>query len=1067
MTRKTNRGDESPRARRVGACGRCKHPRRAGDKFCSQCGLQFDDGVAERKIVTLLFADLCGSTALVSRADPEEAQVLLDRILKTMADAVETYGGSVRRLQGDGIVGLFGAPIAQEDHALRGCLAALALQRRTRDTSPDGDPHDTPVRIGIHSGEVVVGSINDLLTSHHRVDGAALHLAARLEQLALPGSILVSGATARLLDGELPLRPLGPHGIRGFDRPVDLFELDVEAREAHEASHHTGRRPQPLLGRDNLLQKLQGVASRVAQGRLCVLGLRGEAGIGKTRLMAQLGDNVRRLGFDVCSMTTRSYTNHLPYSALADLMRALMGLGEEVDPRREREAARQALDQWGETARRHQPAAVDLLDLGTPPADWQALTPNQRRARIAEALLWLIATRLSQGPLMIVVEDVFLADRDSLRTLEGLWRKLDHLPVLLCFTYRQDFVHRWADPVWFEEVWVGPLTQRDMTLLAESLLGQDPSLRAVVPVLLERADGNPFYLEQMSLSLADSGALEGTPGRYRYSGGQAEPGVPASIAAVIGARVDRLPARAKATLEAMAILNVVTSADMLAHMLELSETEVSQHLRLCCDACLLQRARGPADGSAREEPLRATVPVRFQHALVQEVVAAALTRPRRKQLHQSAFRALCERLGNLADEQAAVLAQHAYSGGLWVEAARFSAVAMVRSVARSANRDALRMLDTGLDAASRIEDEPMRLKAEMALRTEALGALWPLGQFDAMFMHLERAQAIATQMGDPKRLAAVALQQAWLYWGRGMPSRGLEATRSAREAAVQADSRGAQMAAAQVELLLLHGLGRYRELVTMARDIENRFAPELASRRIMPGWATVPSINLRVFLADTLSRLGDDAAAQQVCDQAYAELLQQDHAFSRTLVDFAQTSLWLRQGRYERAVHRLRDTLHLCREQDIPTMTPCIAGLLAEAIGHQGQLAEAQDMVQQTLADKSYQLAGLYSEFYLRYGLGQALAAAGRHGEAVEQFGAARVHAARYEQWGHEADALLAMGLQAVRLGQTDVARDFLAAARQGAAACGMSRVELRVQVLMATLVDPLSTNASSAEAHD
>ena len=179
----------------------------------------------------------------------EDAQVLLDQALKAMAEAVETYGGSVRRLQGDGIVALFGAPIAQEDHALRACLAALAMQRRMREPGPDGQPPESQVRVGIHSGEVVVGSINDLLTSHHRLDGAALHLAARLEQLAIPGRVLVSNATERLLDGELPLRALGPHDIRGFDRPVELFELDLDGAGPSAASQAGRRERSPLLGR--------------------------------------------------------------------------------------------------------------------------------------------------------------------------------------------------------------------------------------------------------------------------------------------------------------------------------------------------------------------------------------------------------------------------------------------------------------------------------------------------------------------------------------------------------------------------------------------------------------------------------------------------------------------------------------------------------------------------------------------------------------------------------------------------------------------------------------------------
>lgn len=1036
----------------VSVCGRCKHPRRKGDKFCPECGLKFEETVAERKIVSLLFADLCGSTALVSNTDPEDAQVLLDQALKAMAEAVETYGGSVRRLQGDGVVALFGAPIAQEDHALRACLAALAMQRRMREPGPDGQAPESQVRVGIHSGEVVVGSINDLLTSHHRLDGAALHLAARLEQLAMPGHVLVSSATERLLDGELPLRPLGPHEIRGFDRPVDLFELDPDGGTT-TASSPTGRRGRsPLLGRQELLQQLQALAGRVAAGRLCVLGLRGDAGIGKTRLVAQLGENLRDQGFTVSAMSTRSYTSHLPYSALGDLMRALMGLGEQVDPQRAREAARQALAGWGESAQRHVPAAVDLLGLDELSPDWQALTPKQRRNRIGEALLWLIASRLSDGPLMIVVEDVFLADRDSLRTLEVLSRKLEHLPVLMCFTYRQDFAHRWADSVWFEEYRVHPLTERDMHQLAGALLGDDPSLQALLPTLIERADGNPFYLEQMSLNLIDTGALEGSPGHYRYVGGRAEQGVPASIAAVIGARVDRLPPEAKATLEALAILNEVSTADTLALMLQAPEASVSQQLGVCCDASLLQPAGGAAAAPRCGENSDTHAPVTFQHALVQEVVAAGLTRPRRRQLHQAAFKAMLQRLGPLASEQAAVLAHHAYNGGLWPEAARFVHQAMARSVARSANRDALRILDTGLEATSHIEDEGTRLVSELLLRNEALGALWPLGHFDAMFAHLEHAQRITSQLGDPKRQAGVSLQQAVLHWGRGNPGLGLEAAQAAQAAAVKAGSRGAQMAAAQVELMLCHGTGRYAELVEKARHLEEEFASELVAGRMMLGWATVPGINLLVFTADALARLGDEALAQQTCDRAYRELAQREHPFSRALLDFSQTSLWLRQGRHAEAAARLRETHTLCRQHDLLTMTPCIVGLLAEALGQIGGTDEARTLVEQALADKAYQIAGLYSEFFLRHGLGRALAAAGRHAEAQEQLQAARDYAERYEQWGHDADALLALGELALQRDDPDAAREYLIQAGEKAQRCGMRKVLQRVAELSAAL---------------
>lgn len=1038
-------GRERPRKSAAGYCGRCRHARRQGDKFCSQCGLRFEDAVAERKIVTLMFADLCGSTALVSQADPEDAQFLLDRALRAMSEAVETYGGTVQRLQGDGIVALFGAPVALEDHALRACLAALAVQRRMRDPGADGRRPEAQVRVGIHSGEVVVGSISDLLSSHHRLDGAAIHLAARLEQLATPGRVLVSAATARLVDGRLHLRSIGPHQIRGFEQPVELLELDPDDQAVTAGPASGSRHRAPLLGREDLLANLQGLAGRVAQGRMCALGLRGEAGIGKSRLVLQLGKRLAAQGFGVCTMTTRSYTSHLPYSALADLMRALMGLGGSFDPQLEQDEARAALASWTGAGERHVPAAMDLLGLGEATPAWQALTPNQRRNRIGEALLWLIASRLSDGPLLIVIEDVFLADRDSLRTLEALSRKLDDLPVQLCCTYRRDFAVRWPETVWSEEVQVHPLAPRDMQDLATSLLGSHASLQALLPTLIERADGNPFYLEQMILNLADTGALEGKPGGYRYLGGALAHSVPASIAAVISARVDRLPPAAKSMLEAMSVLNEVTTAGTLARMLNADEQEVHGSLRLCCDASLLQ--------PAREEPGRKDVapgsrPVRFQHALVQEVVAAALTRPRRQQLHRAAFEALADRPGALVQELAAVLAHHAYHGALWPEAARFAHMAMARSVARSANRDALRILDTGLDATGRIEDGPTRLMTELALRSEALGALWPLGHFDAMFTHLARAQDITAQLGDPKRQAAVAMQQAVLHWGRGHPGLGLEAAQAAQAAALKAGSRSAQMAAAQVELMLLHGLGRYRELVERARGIESRFVTELGAGRTMMGWATLPGINLKVFMADALARLGEETLAQQVCDAAYAELKSNEHPFSRALLDFSQTSLWLRQGQHERAARLLRQSHALCEQQDLPTMTPCIVGLLAEALGPIGLADEARQLVEQALKDKSYQIAGLYSEFFLRYGLGMALAASGQLDEAMEHLSVARAYAARYAQWGHEADALLAMGRVTARQGMVDQARNFLRAAHEGAAACGMVRVEQQAREL-------------------
>ena len=1030
----------------VDSCGTCGRLRRKGARFCSHCGLEFDAALAERKVVTVLFADLCDSTSLVAKADPEDAQAYLDLALRTMAEAVDTYGGTVRSVQGDGIIGLFGAPAAQEDHALRACLAALALQRRIRQAPPQ--PHQPPmrVRIGIHSGEVVVGSINDLLTEHQRMAGAPIHIAARLEKMSPPGGVLVSATTVGLLDAEIDARLFGQCQLRGFDEPVDVYELVLDSQRSAAGPLARRRALAPLVGRDSALAALAAVARRVAIGRMQVLGLRGEAGIGKSRLLEHFSAQAVELGFGLVAMNTRSYTNHLPCSALADLMRALMGAKADLDPQRERVTARALVTQWRPDDQRHAEAAADLLDLGRPGEGWLTLTPRQRNHRIGETLLWLVNERLREGPLLIVIEDVFLADESSLRMLSSLWRKLENRPVLLCLSYRTEFTHEWRDAPWFDEQWLGPLPQVEARQLLGGLLGRHESMEPVIHRLIQIADGNPFFLEQMGLTLIDNSSLVGSPGDYRYVGSGAKFDPPMSIAAVITARVDRLSRGPKNCLEAMAILDETASADLVGAMLGQAAGVTDAQLRLGVSAGLLVRVDNVRiDGDSPQ-------PYAFRHALVRTVLADRLTKPRRKLLHRAAMNALRARLGDRAVERASQLAEHALLGEAWAETAQFSLAAMARLIARSANGAALAMLRQGLQAAQQIDDEATKLPLELALHTEALGALMQRGQFDDMFMHLEKAKELTRKLGDSRRQAAVGLQLAVLLWTRGKYQPGLDAVAQAAAAARSADSRRAEMAAAQARLMLDHGLGRYAAVAEQALDVETHFAAELASRRIMAGWAIVPSVNVKAFRADALARMGELEAAQAICDQGYSELSEHEHAFSRSLLDFVQGCLWTRSGQYGKAIELLRRALVDCRVNDIPTMSPCMVGILGEALGRHGQTAEAIAALENAIADKSYLFAGLYSEYFLRQGLGIALVFAGRCDEALEQLALGRQHAATYQQHGHEAEALLALGEAEMRCGRPHAAELSFKAAQAAARACSMRGVLVQANACLAAL---------------
>ncbi len=984
--------------------------------------------LAERKQVTVLFVDLCNSTAQVGEADPEEAREFLDGPLRLMRAAVESYGGTVSQLLGDGLLALFGAPVAQEDHAQRACLAALAMQQRAREASAQGEQRKPmELRIGIASGEAIVGVASEYGWSYYRADGLSVHLAARLEKMAPPGSVWVAESTFRLVEPPLRATPLGKHEVRGLDDPVVLYELTPASQGSATAPIARRHQWAPLIGREGILSGLGAIVSQVLTGRMQAVGIRGEAGIGKSRLIAELCASPCIARFNVCTVQARAYLSRSPYSVAAHLMRELLGLPAEMERAARWAGIHPRLDAWGAAGQKHLPVLTDLLDLGTPGDDWLSLSSAQRRRRIGDTLHWLITQRLGEGPLLVVVEDIFLADWESQHLLETLVPRLERCPVLVCASYRPDFKHRWADAPWFFEQWVGPLQAHEMSALAGALLGHHESLSTVVAELIERADGNPFFLEQLAITLIDDGSLVGPPGSYRLVRTRAEVRVPASIAAVIGARVDRLPAATKASLEAAAILGEPISIELVAAMHGLSAVEAQSHLTLCAASGLLAtpQAHDPAGYS-------------FRHALVQEVLTASLSRPRRQALHRSAFTVLRDRLDGQTVDGPSVLAHHAYSGEEWADAAGWAVKAMSRAVARSASREALRLFDIGMDAARRLRSADKMAPLEMSLLLAAIGARMPLGQIDKIVADVERAGEIAKQLGDQRRMATVALQLAVFLWMRGKYTQGLVYAEQASEAGVRDERRHLQMAAAQARMMMHHGLGRYRDAIEDAHGVQQGFATELLGKRMLAGWATVPSVNMLSFLASSKWRLFDLAAAQETCDAAYRELAEFDHPYSRGLIDFVQGQMWVEQGRFDDAVRLLRASVRMCEVNDVPTLYPCVVAMLGGALARNGQAPEAVTLLEKVLADGAHLAGGTYGELFLRHNLGLALMHCGQHAQAIEMAQNAVDFATAGEQHGHRAEALFGLAETLVAAGRTDVALQRFQDARAQALQCEM-----------------------------
>lgn len=876
----------------------------------------------ENKQASVLFVDVCNSTMLLQHADPEASREYLGKTLDLLVDAIETFGGTISQLLGDGLVALFGAPIAQEDHALRACMAALKIQRAT---IPAYEAHglvSPTFRIGINSGEVLVGIVGQYQWSHYGADGQTIHIASRLEQMAPPGGILLSASTQRLVAQQIDTRPVGVRPVRGLNAPIELHEVLVGTESSAAAPLTRKQQWAPLVGRTDSLQVLGRAFETVQTGTMRTIGLRGDAGIGKTRLIADWTGALTSQGVDVCITQARGYASTRAYSTAADLIANMVGVPRSTVTEAKQIAMQALVAKWPADGADHLAAVSDLLGLGAPSELWLGLNPGQRRRRIGEAMLWLVRRRLQTGPLVLVIEDVFLADRDSLRLFEALLPRLQALPVLVCVSYRPDFEHQWAQAAWFAEHLVSSLPDGEMLALARALLGDDPSVNGLMVELVRRADGNPFFMEQIVITLIDDGSLEGTPGAYRLQKRLGELRVPGSVAAVIGARVDRLPDAAKSALEAASVLGDPITRELIAAMQEVDLARAEDLLGLCLSSGLLTspaKVRGSLESPA----------FLFRHALVRDVVLGTLTRARLRALHRLAFLALHAQPGADDADAAPALAHHAFRGGEWEQAARYAVKSMASAISRSANQDALQLFEMGIEASSRVDGESAARALELALRLEAIGAMMALGQIDEIFNNMARAETIAAQLNDQRARASVLTQTAVFLWMRGDFGQGLRHATQGLEAARLAQRRHMTMAAHQTRLLHFHALGRYSEAAAEGRAVLAEFGPELAQHSVQTGWAAIPIINLYAFHASTLWRLGDYQGGQSVCALAYDILSKVDHPYSRLLIDTVQGQIWIEQQELDKAEALLRTAVQQCMTHSVLTMLAVAPGFSA------------------------------------------------------------------------------------------------------------------------------------------
>src|SRR5262245_6715311 len=535
----------------------------------------------ERKQVTVLFADLKGSTELIEGLDPEEARQLLDPALHVMMEAVHRYEGTVNQVLGDGIMALFGAPVAHEDHAVRACYAALALQaamRRHAEEVRRSHGLEMQARVGLNSGEVVVRAIGNDLHMDYSAVGQTTHLAARMEQLATPGCIRLTAATLRLAEGLVQIKALGRFPVKGLTEPVEVFELVGASAIRRRLQASAARGLTRFVGRQQELLALQQALAQAGAGHGQVVALVGEAGVGKSRLVYEFVHSHHTPGWSVLESASVSYGKATPYFPVLDLLKRYSHIDDHDETRTVRAKLTGQVLTLDASLQDVIPALLALLDALPDDSPFRQLDPAQRRQRTLTALKRVLLRESQVQPLLLVFEDLHWIDTETQALLDSLVESLPTAQILLLVNYRPEYQHGWGSKTYYTQLRLDPLPSLSADEFLHALLGDDASLQALTPLLTARTGGNPFFLEESVQTLIETQVLAGARGAYRLAQALPSIQVPATVQAVLAARIDRLSPDEKRLLQTAAVIGTEVPFSLLQAIAEFPEEGLHRSL---------------------------------------------------------------------------------------------------------------------------------------------------------------------------------------------------------------------------------------------------------------------------------------------------------------------------------------------------------------------------------------------------------------------------------------------------------------------------------------------------------
>jgi class 3 adenylate cyclase/tetratricopeptide (TPR) repeat protein len=767
-------------------CPKCENKLRFGANFCDECGYQLDRDVkeakttklekphrhipqhladkilatrssieGERKLLSVLFTDVIGSTAIGENLDPEEHRSIIERFYEISLNEIHRFEGTVNQFLGDGFMALFGAPIAHEDHAIRAIHSALAIQNAmtvySGELKKDRDI-DFKMRIGINTGTVVVGNIGDDLKMDYTALGGTVNLASRMEQIAQPGSVTIAEDTYKLVKDHFNFRSLGPLDVKGKKKRVSVYEVispKEEGKTRLEISKERGFTR--FIGRKREIEVLRDSFAKSKHGQGQAVTIVGDAGIGKSRLLYEFRKLLEHENILYLEGRCISYGKSMSYLPVIDIIKKRFRVDKLDTERTIRKKIEKGIDDIEPKLKGGIPFLYDILSIDSDDPSLKSLDLRDKRKKTLETIKNIILADSTLRPLVVVVENLHWIDGASEEFISFLIDNLPSNQIMLILTTRPGYSVRWAERTYHNQIAPSHLSDKEVGKMIKSILGSEKVATDLIRLVADKADGIPFYVEEIIKSFSEGGIIVKGKGGYLVSKGIAEMDVPDTIQDVIMARIDRLEENLKGTIQYASVVGREFSYKLLKELMEIGD-ELQDYLTNLKGSELVY-----------EKSIFPDLEYRFKHTLTQEVAYESLLIKRRTQLHGKIGEIVEDLYGDKLEENYELLAYHYGRSPRDEKAVDYLILAADKSAKIYSSEDAIGYYGEALKRLHKMPDAVANKENRVDIFIKQARVMRLMGRFKEYIKTLEKNLPIVEELGDKNRLSEYYFKMGFYY----------------------------------------------------------------------------------------------------------------------------------------------------------------------------------------------------------------------------------------------------------------------------------------------------------------